>query len=167
MHKNFEIFQYCNKHSSCCEDIPGCLCAMCLTPCYVYLTVEKTGESTGCAILSCCCPIATICVRGNVREKKGIDGSCMGDFCSIFFCGCCTLIQMNREYGEWKHFLKIFSKQTFDTIRVDYFYPIIKTIFVIRNDHVKNSKFVMFHYDWSNLQIKPSTILQLIIITEY
>ncbi len=93
-----------NTHSSCCEDIPGCLCAMCLTPCYVYLTVEKTGESTCCAILSCCFPIATVCVRGNVREKKGIDGSCMGDFCSILFCGCCTLIQMNREYGEWLHF---------------------------------------------------------------
>ena len=58
------------KHSkySCCEDVPGCLCAAFCSPCYTFKTVEKTGESFGCSLISALFPIALVCVRGNVRD---------------------------------------------------------------------------------------------------
>jgi len=60
------------KHDllSCCDDIPGCLCAVFLGPCYAFQTATAAGESMGCAVLTALFPIALCCVRGNAREKK-------------------------------------------------------------------------------------------------
>ncbi|KAL5044580.1 hypothetical protein BDW71DRAFT_185820 [Aspergillus fruticulosus] len=33
-----------------------------------------------------------------MREKHGIDGSCCGDCCTTFWCGCCALVQ-EKEMG--------------------------------------------------------------------
>ncbi|MEW5303910.1 MAG: hypothetical protein WDW36_006557 [Sanguina aurantia] len=36
-------------------------------------------------------------VRGAVRRKYGIEGSCCADCCTSMFCGTCTTIQMTNE----------------------------------------------------------------------
>ncbi len=51
------------------------------------MATVAAGESQGCAILAALFPIALVCVRGNAREKRGIEGSCFGDFCSMYWCG--------------------------------------------------------------------------------
>ena len=91
------------KHGKfdCCEDIPGILCAMFCTPCYVYKTAEATGEEFCCNFMSCMFPLCGLCiVRGRVRDAKGIPGSPFGDFCTMALCGCCSAIQLNREYTD-------------------------------------------------------------------
>lgn len=35
--------------------------------------------------------------RGEIREKFGIKGSGMGDCCASYWCGCCALIQQEKE----------------------------------------------------------------------
>lgn len=35
--------------------------------------------------------------RGNTREKHSIEGNIFGDFCASCCCGCCTLIQEEKE----------------------------------------------------------------------
>jgi hypothetical protein len=35
--------------------------------------------------------------RGEVRERFGIKGSAMNDCCVSYWCGCCALIQQERE----------------------------------------------------------------------
>jgi Cys-rich protein (TIGR01571 family) len=35
--------------------------------------------------------------RGEMREKYGIEGSCCGDCCTTFWCGCCALVQEEKE----------------------------------------------------------------------
>ncbi|CAG8560180.1 3733_t:CDS:2 [Paraglomus occultum] len=46
---------------------------------------------------NCCLRIMT---RGDIRARKGINGSCMGDCCTHFCCGCCALIQERREFDD-------------------------------------------------------------------
>ena len=62
------------------------------------MATVAAGESQACGILAACFPIALVCVRGNAREKRGIDGSMVGDCCSMYWCGCCTMIQLKREF---------------------------------------------------------------------
>ena len=83
---------------SCMEDIPGCLCAMFLAPCYNYKAVEAATGDTCKSVLACIFPLTICCVRTKVRESKGIDGSAMGDCASVLFCGCCTAVQLKREF---------------------------------------------------------------------
>ncbi|OQE20256.1 hypothetical protein PENFLA_c017G06233 [Penicillium flavigenum] len=35
--------------------------------------------------------------RGEMRQQYGIEGSCCGDCCVSTFCGCCALIQEEKE----------------------------------------------------------------------
>ncbi|KAJ6031009.1 PLAC8-domain-containing protein [Penicillium herquei] len=35
--------------------------------------------------------------RGEMRQKYGIKGSCCGDCCTTFWCGCCALTQEEKE----------------------------------------------------------------------
>lgn len=90
------------KHGKfdCCDDVKDCLCAYCCSPCYSYQATLAAGESQMCAIGAACFPIILICVRGNAREKKGIEGSMLNDCCSMYWCGLCTLIQLKREFDE-------------------------------------------------------------------
>ena len=84
----------------CFEDIPTCLYALFLPPCFVLKTVVLITDDTCCGMIACCFPITLVCIRGNTREKRGIDGSFFGDLCSVCCCGCCTTIQMKREFTD-------------------------------------------------------------------
>lgn len=35
--------------------------------------------------------------RGEMRGRYGIRGSCCGDCCKTFWCGCCAIIQDEKE----------------------------------------------------------------------
>ncbi|KAL5362417.1 PLAC8 family-domain-containing protein [Aspergillus floccosus] len=35
--------------------------------------------------------------RGEMRDRLGIEGSCCGDCCASFWCGCCVIIQDEKE----------------------------------------------------------------------
>ncbi|KAJ9363473.1 PLAC8 family-domain-containing protein [Paecilomyces variotii] len=35
--------------------------------------------------------------RGEMRERLGVKGSCCGDCCATFWCGCCALVQEEKE----------------------------------------------------------------------
>ena len=86
----------------------GCFsnCGLCiitfLCPCY---TAGKNAEALG---DSCCCnallslvPILNIILhiqmRGRLRERQGIGGSCLTDSVVSLFCGCCALVQEGQE----------------------------------------------------------------------
>jgi len=87
----------------CFSDIP--LCALsCFVPCY---SVGKVAESVGencllCGVLAVS-PVS-ICartmIRGKVREKYGIEGSLVGDLCTHWCCGCCSIIQEASEITQ-------------------------------------------------------------------
>ncbi|KAH6868990.1 PLAC8 family-domain-containing protein [Thelonectria olida] len=59
--------------------------------------------NSGCAIFcgiqcfTCCGWIYSMMKRGEVRERFGIKGSAMNDCCVSYWCGCCALIQQERE----------------------------------------------------------------------
>jgi len=85
---------------SCCSDLPVC-CLGYFLPCY---TVGKVAESAGDDCLLCGILVltpASICsrtvIRGKVREKYGIEGGTVGDFCTHLCCGCCAVIQEASE----------------------------------------------------------------------
>ena len=54
----------------------------------------SAGESQSCATLTALCPLGIICVRGNIRDKKGIEGSFIGDCASVYFCSKFALINL-------------------------------------------------------------------------
>eukprot|EP01084_Bolivina_argentea_P121360 215053_1 len=55
--------------------------------CCLYISLV---QHVGCCLYSCL-------YTGQLREKKGIQGSCMGDFCEWCFCPCCTHVRNLRE----------------------------------------------------------------------
>ena len=73
-----------------------------------YATAVGAGESQGCAILACLFPISLICIRGNAREKQGIEGSFCGDCASMAFCG--KLIKTFFIIKVYSEFHSIFRK---------------------------------------------------------
>ncbi|CAG8519166.1 283_t:CDS:2 [Scutellospora calospora] len=92
------------KHDlfSCFGDIGLCIVTTWF-PCITYgQNSEKLGGSCvgNCLLYSCipCCLCVFVTTkRSEIRNRQGIDGSCMGDFCTHFFCHCCALIQEGRE----------------------------------------------------------------------
>uniref|UniRef100_A0A1I8F859 MFS domain-containing protein n=1 Tax=Macrostomum lignano TaxID=282301 RepID=A0A1I8F859_9PLAT len=61
---------------------------------------EAVGDSCMLCALGMACGLGFILgpiVRGKIRERQGIDGSFIGDFCVWFFCGLCALIQEGQE----------------------------------------------------------------------
>merc|ERR1712110_1009918 len=49
-------------------------------------------------LCACCFPCCGLAMtRTKVREAKGIEGTCCNDYCCMYFCGCCTAVQLNRE----------------------------------------------------------------------
>ncbi|OJJ30829.1 hypothetical protein ASPWEDRAFT_119160 [Aspergillus wentii DTO 134E9] len=103
-HWNYSLFDCCS---------PGSLClTACCLPC---LTFGKTRARTRDASLQDFHYINTDCSlftflgffyshwiiqtirRGEMRERFGIEGSCCGDCCAAFCCGCCAIIQEEKE----------------------------------------------------------------------
>ncbi|KAJ0418671.1 PLAC8-domain-containing protein [Aspergillus carlsbadensis] len=95
----------------CCS--PGTLCL--LTCCLPCLTFGKTQARLQDPTLQSHSSINSECLifgflslgyfqwiiqtirRGEAREKHGIEGSCCGDCCTTFWCGCCALVQEEKE----------------------------------------------------------------------
>ncbi|KAJ5401280.1 PLAC8-domain-containing protein [Penicillium crustosum] len=66
----------------------------------LYLTAVLLARF--CAIwtvlsLGCVQWIMQTITRGEMREKYGIEGSCCGDCCVSVWCGCCALVQEEKE----------------------------------------------------------------------
>jgi Cys-rich protein (TIGR01571 family) len=74
---------------------------------YVHHLRLFGGVELTCLVAQCCAWYALSCIggqcilqclnRGSTREKYGIEGSTFGDCCASCWCGCCTLIQEEKE----------------------------------------------------------------------
>ncbi|KAJ6183702.1 hypothetical protein N7519_005003 [Penicillium mononematosum] len=95
----------------CCSPSTLCLTSCCL-PCLTYGKTQTRIKDTSlrsfsyvngpCAIwgflsLGAMQWIMQTITRGEMRQQYGIEGSCCGDCCVSTFCGCCALIQEEKE----------------------------------------------------------------------
>lgn len=90
-----------NGLCSCFGNIPVCALSY-FVPCYVFgKTAEKNGEDCVKCGLVTFVPLANLYFmtkqRQAIREKQGIEGSCVNDLCVTCFCGLCALTQQARE----------------------------------------------------------------------
>ncbi|KAJ6131899.1 PLAC8-domain-containing protein [Penicillium samsonianum] len=95
----------------CCS--PGTLClTSCCLPCLTYGKTQtrlRDPELRSFSYVNGSCAIWSVLsigavqwimqtiTRGEMREQYGIEGSCCGDCCVSTFCGCCALIQEEKE----------------------------------------------------------------------
>ncbi|KAH1436944.1 hypothetical protein KXX32_004382, partial [Aspergillus fumigatus] len=95
----------------CCS--PGSLCfTSCCLPCITFgRTQARVQDPTlqNYSSINSECAIFTVLAlgygqwiiqtirRSEMRQKHGIEGSCPGDCCVTFWCGCCALIQEEKE----------------------------------------------------------------------
>jgi len=89
------------------KDIPNCLKAVCCGPCTICWNLEALGKEKGFGwFLACCSPMAGVAIaRTLTREKYGIEGTDMQDWCLSCCCGACSEFQVaaeikKRESGE-------------------------------------------------------------------
>ena len=94
------------QHSlfGCFDDFKTCIISY-FVPCYVFgKNAERVGESCVMCALALFVPIlnfyAVTKIRGIIREKKGIEGSCIKDLVTWWCCGLCALVQEAQEV-EW------------------------------------------------------------------
>merc|ERR1712130_794275 len=84
----------------CFGDCGSCLyvyfCPCCAAG-SIYEAAEMGSCCIGCFLFCLLQPCHPCIVTGPLREKKGIEGSCMGDTCVFCWCGLC---QMTRELRE-------------------------------------------------------------------
>ncbi|KAI1616702.1 PLAC8 family-domain-containing protein [Exophiala viscosa] len=98
----FGLFDCCSPVDTCCL---GCWC-----PCILYGKTyarehgdpDASGVNTSCMAWYAASCFGAACIlqfmnRGQIREKYGIEGGSFGDFCASWCCGCCTLIQEDKE----------------------------------------------------------------------
>jgi len=92
----------------CCPVSTCCLATWC--PCILYGKTyarehgdpDSNGVNSNCLayyLLTC---IGGACIiqfigRGATRERYGIQGSTCGDFCAAWCCGCCVLVQEEKD----------------------------------------------------------------------
>ncbi|KAI5467345.1 PLAC8 family-domain-containing protein [Mariannaea sp. PMI_226] len=60
----------------------------CNSECMIFCGIQAI---TGCGF------IYAMMKRGEIRERFGIKGSGMSDCCTSYWCGCCALIQQEKE----------------------------------------------------------------------
>jgi len=85
----------------CFDDCKTCIISY-IAPCYVFgKNAEKVGESCIMCALAIYVPILNIYavtkVRGLIRERRGIEGSCFNDLLIWWCCGICALVQEAQE----------------------------------------------------------------------
>ncbi|KAK1147066.1 hypothetical protein N8T08_001805 [Aspergillus melleus] len=95
----------------CCSPASLCLTSCCL-PCLTFGKTQSRLQNPkleGYSAINGECAIFTFLSfgyfqwiyqtikRGEMRQKYGIAGSCCGDCCATFWCGCCTLVQEEKE----------------------------------------------------------------------
>lgn len=88
----------------CFDDIKTCIFAY-VIPWYVFgRNAERVGENCLTCALAMFVPVlniyAILKIRATIREKKGIDGSCCGDFLTWWCCPICALVQEANEV-QW------------------------------------------------------------------
>ena len=89
------------KHGLCdCLGSKEDCCIGCWCPCvHAYIANQAAGEETIMGALQLIFyPLLVPVLRNKVRESKGIDGSFIGDVIVGWCCGCCTTIQIKREF---------------------------------------------------------------------
>ena len=83
---------FCDSMGDCCLGY-WCPCVQ------AYVANKAAGEEPIMGILQLIFyPLLVPVLRNKVRETKGIDGSLVGDMCAGWCCGCCTTIQIKREF---------------------------------------------------------------------
>ena len=64
------------------------------------VTLAKEGEKCGfmdMIMAYICFPCTAVTVRGQIREKYNIAGSCFGDLITLWICGICAISQQVRQ----------------------------------------------------------------------
>ncbi|KAL4789260.1 PLAC8 family-domain-containing protein [Aspergillus venezuelensis] len=95
----------------CCS--PGSLCfTSCCLPCLTFGKTQARLRDPALKDFNYCnfdCTLFTLLGmigsqwiiqtirRGEMRDRYGIKGSCCGDCCATFWCGCCAIIQDEKE----------------------------------------------------------------------
>jgi len=87
----------------CLGDCETCLCGTFCLPCLQYRNGNDLGQSgLFCCLLACfglpCLPV--FCLRGEARERYGIEGSVAGDAVCAFCCNPCASCQTANEIKE-------------------------------------------------------------------
>ncbi|KAL4976889.1 PLAC8 family-domain-containing protein [Aspergillus desertorum] len=90
---NYSLFDCCS---------PGSLCFLtCCLPCLTFGRTQARAQDptlrSYSSINSECLIFTGLTLCCEMREKHGIDGSCCRDCCATFSCGCCTLVQEEKE----------------------------------------------------------------------
>mmetsp|Transcript_58304 Transcript_58304/g.96640 ORF Transcript_58304/g.96640 Transcript_58304/m.96640 type:complete len:100 (+) Transcript_58304:118-417(+) len=92
--------EWSNGLFECFGDCGACIYT-CFCPACSAGEIYRDGDLGSCFVgcllfcfLECCHPCI---VTGPLREKRGIEGGCMGDTCAFF---CCPLCQLTRELRE-------------------------------------------------------------------
>eukprot|EP01103_Thecamoeba_quadrilineata_P019250 TRINITY_DN7706_c0_g1_i1.p1 TRINITY_DN7706_c0_g1~~TRINITY_DN7706_c0_g1_i1.p1 ORF type:complete len:158 (+),score=4.37 TRINITY_DN7706_c0_g1_i1:45-476(+) len=89
----------------CCSDPESCLLSWCC-PCFQFGQNAMAIDGMDSDVM--CCSFYMMLCSGNawilnmiyrmkMRQKFGIEGSCITDCLASFCCGCCTLAQGKRE----------------------------------------------------------------------
>ena len=90
-----------NDLFDCLEIMDNTCCLACCCPCIVYGKTRQRFAKENCCGACCLCSLLPclflVKTRGDIREKYGIEGSCIGDCCTHLCCGCCALVQESRE----------------------------------------------------------------------
>ncbi|EQC25495.1 hypothetical protein SDRG_16641 [Saprolegnia diclina VS20] len=76
--------------------VPNCLMAWCC-PCISYAqTRHRLNGSfwSSCCLFTLCLGLPILCIRGEVRDRFQIPGSCCEDICCACLCPTCVLAQV-------------------------------------------------------------------------
>lgn len=84
---------------ACMDDCEICMCGWCCGSCLAYRNAEDLNKSgILCCLAYCIMPfVPLMLLRGEAREKYGIEGSVAGDFGKSFCCSPCTNCQTAAE----------------------------------------------------------------------
>eukprot|EP01006_Ploeotia_vitrea_P000579 TRINITY_DN103296_c0_g1_i1.p1 TRINITY_DN103296_c0_g1~~TRINITY_DN103296_c0_g1_i1.p1 ORF type:complete len:272 (+),score=20.58 TRINITY_DN103296_c0_g1_i1:23-817(+) len=80
--------------------------------CYSYsaprfaLAAARTDFDDSNYCFNCCCLGTGPFARNLVRESYGIEGSCIGDICTVYWCSICSTAQVLREVKR-RRFIKL------------------------------------------------------------
>ncbi|OAA73726.1 DUF614 domain protein [Cordyceps fumosorosea ARSEF 2679] len=105
----------------CFSPVDTCLITCCL-PCVtfgqVHHRMQRSAElegyepiNTSCLLLCGAACVGLACVpvamqRQMVREKYNLEGSCIGDLARTYCCGCCVLVQNDKEAQHRERLLR-------------------------------------------------------------
>jgi len=91
-----------NGMCGCLGDCGTCCCVSWCFPCAVYRDANDLNKSgLLCGLVSCFFPcIPVFLLRGEAREKYGIEGSTAGDAMGAFCCTACVQCQIGSEIKE-------------------------------------------------------------------